>query len=194
VKIDGLQVGDVLDMSYTIRRNDPLFKNRFDQVTAIQDLIPVRYNRIRMSWPAADNVRWRATEGMPQPRGASEGGVTTAEIIAENVTPLIKPQGAPPRFQRGREFSVRNYRDWAAVSGAMAPLFSAPAELQPNSPLKAEAAIHNVARQPPSRWCRIKSAIWPRPWVKAAISRPRWTTHVHGDTVTAKPSQRCCWP
>jgi tetratricopeptide (TPR) repeat protein len=151
VKIDGLQVGDVLDMSYTIRRNDPLFKNRVDQVTGIQDLVPVRYDRIRMSWPEADSVHWRAAGGMPQPRVASEVGVTTAEIIAENVTPLIKPQGAPPRFQRGREFSVSNYQDWAAVSAAMTPLYSAAAQLQPNSPLKAEAAIIAAATPDPQR-------------------------------------------
>jgi len=140
VNIDGLQVGDIIDLAYTVHRKDLLFKNRVDQVSAIPDVLPIAYSRIRISWPTSQPVRWGVSGGMPAPQVIRRDGMTEAELVLEGVKPLIMPQGAPPRFQRGRELSVTSYGGWSDVSAAMAPLFAAAVQLKPDSPLKAEAA------------------------------------------------------
>jgi tetratricopeptide (TPR) repeat protein len=140
IKIDGLQIGDIVDLAYTVHRNDPLFKNRVDQVLGMADTLPISFDRIRLIWPETTPSHWRVSGGMPEPHVIHRDGYVDAEIIIDGVTPLIKPQGAPARFQRGREISLSNYNDWTDVSAAMAPLFASATKLKPSSPLKLEAA------------------------------------------------------
>ena len=150
VKLNGLQVGDVIDMAYTIHRHDPLFKDRVDWVSGIQDVLPVAFDRVRIIWPEGTGTRWRVSGGMPEPHVTHQDGLADAEITNVDVIPLIKPQGAPARFQRGREFSVSSYKEWADVSAAMAPLFETAVRLKPNSPVKAEAAAIAAKTEDPN--------------------------------------------
>ena len=137
--IEGLQVGDVVDVAYTLHRVDPLLKGRVDNVSSIANGAPVAFERIRVSWPQSTPVRWRASGGMPEPHVTNVGGFTEAEAVLENVEPVIKPRGAPARFEHDRELAVTSYLSWAEVSASMAPLYTAAMQLGPKSEVRAEA-------------------------------------------------------
>lgn len=138
--IEGLQVGDVVDVAYTLHHVDPLLKGRVDRIASLPNGAPIAFARIRISWPQSTPVRWRASSGMPEPRVTNLAGFTEAEMTAEGVMPLIKPKGAPARFQRDRELAVSSYLSWSEVSSSLAPLYAKAMQVGPNSPVRSEAA------------------------------------------------------
>jgi len=138
--LEGLQVGDVVDVAFTVHHLDPILKGRVDRTTAIGGGAPAAFARIRLSWPQSDAVHWRASTGMPEPHVTNVDGYTEAEVQLENPAPIVKPKGAPARFQHDRELSVSSYQSWQEVSQSMAPLYAAAATLSATSPVKAEAA------------------------------------------------------
>jgi tetratricopeptide (TPR) repeat protein len=138
---EGLQVGDILDVAVSIRHADPLLKGRTGALYAGWDLSPVGRVRLQARWPAALAVRSRETPGLPPLRMATANGEATAELDLDNVRPMVLPAHAPPRFLHGREVEFTTFKDWREVAQAMAPLYAKAAQLGPQSPVAAQAAL-----------------------------------------------------
>ena len=140
VQPEGLQVGDIIDVAATTRRDDPIFKGRIDGGLGGLDGAPLSRLRLRALWPKRESVQWRALEGMPEPKLTERDGYVEALVDARDLTPLVKPDGAPPRYRRGRELDVSNYATWADAAAVLAPLFTQAERLKPASPVAAQAA------------------------------------------------------
>ncbi len=65
----GLEVGDILDMAYTIRRADPVLKNYSEEIVATIPNAPLDRVRVRALWDDGDKLRWQATDAI---KGAKE--------------------------------------------------------------------------------------------------------------------------
>ena len=149
----GLQVGDVVDLAYTIDRTEPLLRGHHDltldaatQEATDRVVIAAKWDKAR---PAAFTARH-----LPAPMHQDAGRVV---LLADQLTPLPLPQGAPERYRRGREVTFSDYRSWADVAAIFTPLFNEARQIAPNSPLQAEIA-------------RIKAAS-PDPAIRAALAQ-----------------------
>ena len=139
-QLDGLQVGDILDVSWTISKRDPATKGWSEDPEGLSSPgITGRY-RVRITWPSSDAVHWRTSEGLPEPKVESRDGWTTLLLDAANLKPPTPPPGAPPRFSWGGRFYASSYGRWEDVSRTVSPLFEHAEALKPASPIKAEAA------------------------------------------------------
>jgi tetratricopeptide (TPR) repeat protein len=139
VQPEGLQVGDVVDMAITLQRRDPTMRGNSQAFSALPALGVVGRVFLRAIWPSAKPVRWRATEGLPAPVVSAAPAGTDLVVDATDFTAPKPPEGAPARYRDIAQLEFSQFRDWAAVSALMAPLYAKAETLGPTSALKAEA-------------------------------------------------------
>lgn len=148
-QIEGLQTGDMVEVSSTRFRKDPVVQGRsqdFEKMTFPGEA--ARY-RVRLSWPDAAPVKWKATEAYPAGAVSKAGAWNQVVFDASAVQAPKAPIGAPPRFRRQGELEVSSFKDWADVSRLMAPLYAKASLLTPESAIKVEAAAIRAANPTP---------------------------------------------
>ncbi|TWB41153.1 DUF3857 domain-containing protein [Nitrospirillum pindoramense] len=137
---EDLRVGDILNLAYTLKRNDPVLKGAADwTLTALADL-PTGHLSLRALWPRKQSPHWKASEALPGAKESRDGETVELTLAQDDTQALIQPAGAPTRFVQRREIQVSDFASWAAVSSLMHPLFAHAATLTEQSPLKAEVA------------------------------------------------------
>ncbi|EGY01669.1 hypothetical protein AZA_56144 [Nitrospirillum viridazoti Y2] len=137
---EDLRVGDILNLAYTLKRNDPVLKGAIDwTLTALADL-PTDHLSLRARWPRKQTPHWKASEALPGAKESRESETVELTLAQNDTQPLIQPTGAPTRFVQRREIQISDFASWAAVSSLMHPLFIRAATLTEQSPLKAEVA------------------------------------------------------
>jgi len=60
----GLQIGDVLDVAYTVRRRDPVLAGTSDTVLSASSLQPISRVHLRAQWPKSLGIQWRSGDGL----------------------------------------------------------------------------------------------------------------------------------
>lgn len=135
----GLQVGDILDVAITIERRDPTLDGRAEHFSMLTDF-PAQRLRFRADWPRERQVRWRAAEGVDQPRVSTSGGRQVISLDVRNVTATPVPEGAPARFYERGYIELSEHASFEAVSALLAPHFEAASTFGADSGLAAEVA------------------------------------------------------
>jgi hypothetical protein len=146
---EGLQVGDVLDLAYTLQQRDPALKGYSTHYASLRHAGVAGRVYFRTLWPSALPVHWKVTEGLKPPVTATSGGMTEVTVDEHDVETPKAPVGAPARFSDLGSIAFSQYRDWAEFSGLFAPLYDKAAVLKAGSPLKAEAAKIAAASHDP---------------------------------------------
>jgi TonB family protein len=157
IQPEGLQVGDTLDLAFTLQDRDPLFKGRSQLFMRNPGLMPIRHLHIRESWPNSKSLQWRQTEGLA-PAKVTDTADGKELLIDMTDTQLIKPpRDAPGRFSNVNSLEISEFPAWADVSALMAPLYDKAAQLTADSPIKAEAA--KIAAASPDPKIRAAAAL-----------------------------------
>lgn len=138
MQAEGLAVGDILDVAFTIRRRGGELPLRGENVAFAAPGAKARRFHIRQLWPSTMTMRWRGTgpldrAEMRSTRLGNELVLDTRDI--EGPTP---PEQAPARFGMPSILQVTEYRDWAEISAIVAPHYARASRLSPNSPLQVE--------------------------------------------------------
>lgn len=146
---DGVRVGDIVDLAYTITRHDPATGGRSQLLVGPPNGVPIGRLRLRAIWPAERATQWRAWPGAVQPVLSQKGGMK--ELVADlaNVTTSRPPSKAPARFRAVNLVELTDFADWQTVSRTYADLFDKASALSPTSPVKAEAAKIAAATSDP---------------------------------------------
>ncbi len=134
----GLQVGDSVDLAYSISRSDPVLGGISEEIAEAWAAAPVSRLRVRASWATAMPLRWKE---LGQSVGAKEnhvGRLTEVTLAIDNLEPQVVPKGAPVRFRMGNRLEFTGFAAWSDVSKRLAPLYVRAATLAPQSPLQAE--------------------------------------------------------
>lgn len=146
---EGLQVGDVLDFAFTLRRHDPALGSHSDGALILAHAGSVGRMAFRARWPAGDPIRWWKTDDLPALTPETKDGWTEVAFDEKQATSPDPPAGAPLRAQLRGVLQFGDYKDWPALSAAAYPLFAKAATLAPNSPLNAEIARLKAANADP---------------------------------------------
>ena len=138
---EGLAVGDVLHLSYSVTRRDPTLKGDLQTFAPLMaEPLQIGFGRVRLSWPASADVKWKSFADGASPKLGTTGGFHELEVAL----PLAKqpeiPGDAPARYAKLPILEATSFSDWAAVSKAMAPLYATDGLIVPGSPLAAEVA------------------------------------------------------
>lgn len=149
IQIKDLQVGDVIDWSYTYEHRDPLVGGRTNGFERMAwSGVAGRY-RVRMLWTEGTPLTWRALPAFPTPKVSRSGKVNELLVDVTEVKAPKPPAAAPIRFQRLGALEATTYSGWDDISRRMAPLYEKAGELSAGSPLRAEIATIAAAAADP---------------------------------------------
>lgn len=152
IQIKDLQVGDIVDWSYTQEHKEALLGGRTNDFETMAWSGGAGRFRARLLWPEGTPLSWRITPGFPQPQVSKAGKTNELVVDVVNAKPPKPPIAAPARFQRLGMLEATTYTGWDDVSSRMAPLYAKASELSPDSSLRAEiAAIAQASADPKTR-------------------------------------------
>lgn len=151
-QIEGLQVGDILEMSTTIQSIDPVRKGKSDGASGVAEPSPVTRERLRILWPKSEPMTWDKNAGLPEPVLREVDGFNELLFDMPSSKTIVMPNDVPPRFWRYQRMHITEFRDWQEISAMFAPLFAQASVISPGSALAAEAAkIKSATRDPKKR-------------------------------------------
>jgi tetratricopeptide (TPR) repeat protein len=141
MQAEGLAVGDILDVSFTLRRRAGALPLRGENFLVLPYGFPVRRLYARQIWPARMAIRWRASGTLER-----SARTRTTRLGTELILDLADAEGARPPAQAPARFSLQSmlqlseYRNWAEISAVLAPHYERAAELSAGSPLRERIA------------------------------------------------------
>lgn len=138
-QIDGLQVGDILDFSYTRVHADPVVKGRSFDAQQLNWVGAAGRYRAIISWPRSVAVQWKTTPGFGTPAITQKDGRTVLTLDETNVLAPKAPIGAPLRYRRVGLMEASSFGSWSEISKLMAPLFEKASTVAKGSPIEALA-------------------------------------------------------
>lgn len=151
-----LEVGDTLDVAYTLERTDPILAGTSEDEVEISPAVPIVEVHVRALWPTSAPVKWQATQGLTGIHPIHSGRMSGIDATMKDLQPILQPKGAPLRFLVDRRVDFSSFGSWAEVARRLAPLYTAAARLAAGSPLRAQIE-------------RIRAAS-PDPKVRAAMA------------------------
>jgi tetratricopeptide (TPR) repeat protein len=135
----GLQVGDRIDLAFTLRRVTPIMTADSEFVFSGWPSMPIGLMSVRARWTAPTTMRWLASDVMPKLHEARRGDTTEVSFELRNPAVVVQPNGAPARFRLGRQLQFSSFSSWQKISAQFAPMYVQAAKLGPQSPLRDEA-------------------------------------------------------
>jgi tetratricopeptide (TPR) repeat protein len=146
---DGLQVGDILDMAFTVARHDPALADHVEDTAATAHKGAIARQYVSIAWPAGLPVHTWKTDDMPVLAPATHDGWTQVVVDRTDAVSPEPPKGAPPSALLFGMTQASDFAGWKAVSATAYPLFAKAATLSPGSPLLAEIARIRAASPDP---------------------------------------------
>jgi tetratricopeptide (TPR) repeat protein len=153
---EGLAVGDMLNIAYTLDRTEPLLKGHHDLNIDAGTNGAIDHVTIAAQWLPTLKMQVQAAN-MPAP--LTRPNPQSLLLSAEKLQQLILPQGAPARYRLGRLIELSDYKNWADVTAIFTPLFADARKLSPNSPLIAEIAKIKAATSDPEKQASMALAL-----------------------------------
>lgn len=159
LQTEGLQVGDIIEVTETFIRRDPTLKGHVEANLAFPYPAQFAQARFRVVVPAGVKLRQRTTGGLA-PAAATPAGRDRAFLW--DLAPLQpdKPaEFAPGRFEAGTGFEMTDYQSWADLTATVLPLFDKAAQIGAASPLQAEIANIKAASPDPKARAALALAL-----------------------------------
>ncbi|MFL6726214.1 MAG: DUF3857 domain-containing protein [Sphingomicrobium sp.] len=152
LQVEGLRVGDVLDVAYSVSVKDPALKGGVQaSALALPDPFKVDFARARILWPKGSMIAWKAYPiGLKAAESDSSGW---HELMFALPAPkqADMPADAPKRFKPVPAIEVSSFADWPAVSAVFAPLYRTDGLIAPGTPLAQQIAQIRARESDPKR-------------------------------------------
>ena len=137
---EGLQVGDRLELAYTLRRQDSLLGGVPEAALVIAPGAAVVRAHLSARWPAGYQMTWKASPWLTGVQQRRSGNFIEVSATYENVDPLVQPAFAPSRFAALRMMQLSGRTSWNDISRVMYPLFEHASHISRSSLLQKEIA------------------------------------------------------
>lgn len=127
-----IRVNDVVDYSYSVQGDNPVFGNKFGEGIGLAFDIPVDKIRARFIYPAERNLFFRAHNSNVTPRIETSAGSKQIVVAADNTPAVPFEEGARSGLDGVPWLQVSEYRDWNEVAQWAHQLFEVSGELDPD--------------------------------------------------------------
>ena len=150
--VEGLRVGDLLRLSFSITQKDPTLKGNVQTFAALSAApLRVQFARTRLIWPESSDIHWKINAVDAQPQIVTAGGYRELTLTLPLPKQPEMPADAPARFKRPPMIEATSFDSWNSISKVMAPLFATDGLIAPDSPLAAEVAKITAAETDPMK-------------------------------------------
>jgi transglutaminase-like putative cysteine protease len=146
LRVSDLRVGDEIEYEFTTPGQDPALENNSAGILFLAPEPPPGRFRLGVSWTQGAEPRLQWARDLES--SAVRSGQTLLVSLDDPVA-LAPPNDAPPRYSWQRIVEFSDFADWAAISSYFSPLYLRAAQLEANSPLRAEAARIAAAHSEP---------------------------------------------
>jgi TPR repeat protein len=157
IQPEGLEVGDIIDMAFTVTRQDPALGGHSVDFNMLSHQGVAGRVYFRTIWGPAEPVSWRQTIGIDAPTVTRTADGAEAVVDIANAVAPKPPANAPSRFQQVGTLEFSDLHDWSKLSGLLAPLYEKAEILKPASPLQDEIA--KIAAASPDPKTRATAAL-----------------------------------
>jgi hypothetical protein len=123
-----VQVGDTIELAYTIRGFNPVFQGRYCDSFRLQGSSPVQRTSLRVVYGGARNPLFKATNTPEDGKMSSIGGSREYAITLKDLPAIVYEDALPVGFQPGARVDISEFATWSDVASWGAGLFAAPAE------------------------------------------------------------------
>lgn len=148
--VPGLQLGDVLRISYTQTIKDPTLKGEVQMTNGlIAAPAEAGFAREIVSWPEGESVAWKTGPGPVEVKEATVHGDHRLTIALPLAKPEDMPDDAPVRYRRPAMIQAGTFKDWKEVSRIFAPLYQPDGLIAEGSALASEVAAIRAASSDP---------------------------------------------
>ncbi len=137
---EGVQVGDVIDLAYTLTRREPALAGHSEGAGFVGHAGTIGRLYVRTLWPAGKPFHSWKTDDLPPLTPVTRDGWTEVAFDQRGALSPEPPKGAFPADRLFGLLEVSDFKDWAEVSATAYPLYAKAATLAPASPLNAEIA------------------------------------------------------
>ncbi len=152
LQVEGLRVGDVLDVAYSVSVKDPALKGGVQaSALALSEPFKVDFARARMLWPVGSPIRWKAYPAGLKATESDKSGWHELSFVLPAPKQPDMPADAPKRFQPFPAIEASSFADWTAVSAVFAPLYQTKGLIAAGTPLAQEVAKIRASETDPKR-------------------------------------------
>ena len=139
--VEGLRIGDVLDVAFSTTSKDPLLKGNVQTAgPVLSQPVKVGFARTRLLWPVGADIHWMAYPVGADPKASDAGGWHELSFALPLAKQPELPTDVPVRFHKPPFVEATSFAGWEAVSTVMAPLYATDGLIAPGSPLAGEVA------------------------------------------------------
>ena len=151
--VTGLRIGDVLRVSYSVTHSDKVLQGAMQSTALLLgDQSRADFARVRIVWPAATDVRWRALAKTGEVKIVNAGKDRELTLALPLPKQPDLPGDVPVRFRPLPVLEVSTFKDWADVSRVMEPLYRPQGLITPGGALaEAVARIAATTSDPRAR-------------------------------------------
>ena len=160
LQVQGLRVGDVLDVAYSETIKDPALKGEVQSAAlALSEPFKVDFARARILWPKGKRIEWKAyPAGIKAAEDDKSGWHELTFQLPGPKEPEV-PFDAPKRFKPIPAIEISSFANWPAVSAIFAPLYRTDGLIAPGTPLADEVARIRAKEADPKRRAAAALAI-----------------------------------
>jgi len=152
LQVDGVRMGDVLDLAYSVSAKDPDLKGGVQtSMLALSAPLQADFARARMLWPIGAPIRWKAYPVGIIASQSDRAGWRELSFVLPAPKQAELPADAPKRLQAIPAIEASSFRDWAAVSAVFTPFYHTQGLIPDGSPLAQEAVRIRSAETDPKR-------------------------------------------
>ncbi|MFN3858534.1 MAG: DUF3857 domain-containing protein [Caulobacter sp.] len=151
IQPEGVEVGDVLVLSYTLTRKDDIGGTQLEYYIGDIPDMPVDDRSLRVTWDGDRPIRWRLDGGMKPPKVIKTKGRTELVFDVSKIEAVKLPVGAPARYGRPLGVELTEFTSWSEISTGMWPLYEKAAVIAPGSRLRGEVDKIKAATTDPKK-------------------------------------------
>ena len=158
LQVEGLRIGDVLDVAYSESVQDPTLKGGAQAAAAaMPEPFKVDFARTRLMWPTGSPIQWKGYLTGLKATESDAAGWHAVDVVLPAPKQPDMPSNAPLRYQPLPVIEAGSFAGWPAVSQVFEPLYRTEGLIKPGSPLAAEVAKIQVRERDPKR--RVAAAL-----------------------------------
>lgn len=148
--LDDIQVGDILEYSYTLRGENPVFQRKYYGGFNLQWRVPVYQVRYRVLWPHNQQLHFKLHKSAIEPEVRSQLHFTEYHFALDHVPALVSDSDLPNWYDPYPWVQFSETKDWEHVIDWGNELYQIPSALSPELRQKIEE-IDTTQQQPEAK-------------------------------------------
>ncbi len=127
--LEDVRVGDIVDYSFTIRGQNPVFDGRYLGHVWSASRHPYRHLRFRLLWPTSRSLYFKNHGPVEPPASRDLGDYTEYVWELKNTKPVIPESDLPDWYYWYPWTQLSEFEDWASVAAWGASVFATPPQV-----------------------------------------------------------------